>query len=126
MAEFDARDGKSQDGGYNEDKDVKIKIGKEQFEKIARTVEEFDTYMRETMKTTYETKLAKEGIRAKGWNPAKESKASAKKSKKKERDISEESTSEEEKRGKARGTNAKTTYDDSDAGNSDDTDSETD
>ena len=73
MAEFDAR---AKGGTYNEQKDIEIKIGREQFEKIAHTVNEFDKYMRDTMKASYATKAAKEKMRAKASDSSKTEKES--------------------------------------------------
>ncbi|KAL5114046.1 hypothetical protein ACEQ8H_008060 [Pleosporales sp. CAS-2024a] len=64
MAEFQARE-KEKDGSYNANKDVKITIGREQFETIAKTAKEFDDYMTETMGFTYEDRASKTGMRKK-------------------------------------------------------------
>jgi hypothetical protein len=99
MAEFDER---TKTGVYNEDKDIPIMIGREQFEKIAHTVNEFDDYMRQTLRTSYETKAAKEKMRAKlpaaGRSEREHSskKASSKKKTSKSK-ISSDDSSEDEK-----------------------------
>ncbi|KAH5013646.1 hypothetical protein HBI75_193830 [Parastagonospora nodorum] len=64
MAEFQARE-KETGEGYDADKDVKITIGREQFEKIAKTAKEFDNYMTETMGDTYDGKASRTGMRKK-------------------------------------------------------------
>ncbi|KAH3965117.1 hypothetical protein HBI56_196210 [Parastagonospora nodorum] len=64
MAEFQARE-KETGEGYDANKDVKITIGREQFEKIAKTAKEFDNYMTETMGDTYDGKASRTGMRKK-------------------------------------------------------------
>jgi hypothetical protein len=64
MAEFQARE-KENGGNHDANKDVKIAIGREQFEKIAKTAKEFDNYMTETMGDTYDGKASRTGMRKK-------------------------------------------------------------
>jgi hypothetical protein len=106
MAEFQARE-KETGEGYDANKDVKITIGREQFEKIAKTAKEFDNYMTETMGDTYDGKASRTGMRKKereaerkrekerGREDAKAREKKGKVSKKKD-DSSDESDSSEE------------------------------
>ncbi|KAH4016384.1 hypothetical protein HBI81_195100 [Parastagonospora nodorum] len=64
MAEFQAREREYWEG-YDVNKDVKITIGREQFEKIAKTAKEFDNYMTETIGDTYDGKASRMGMRKK-------------------------------------------------------------
>ena len=93
MAEFKARSQK--DGkGYDDRKDVEISVGREEFEKIASTAREFDTYMIDTMGTTFQVKASKEGLRKEQKNEKEKSKKK-KKSRSKSKD-SDSSSSESE------------------------------
>ena len=62
MAEFGARN-KKDDAGYDDHKDATIKVGKAEFKKIARTAEEFEEYMEDTMNGTFRAKASKAGLR---------------------------------------------------------------
>ncbi|KAI4673644.1 uncharacterized protein J4E88_008700 [Alternaria novae-zelandiae] len=62
MAEFGARN-KKDDTGYDDHKDATIKVGKAEFKKIARTAEEFEEYMEDTMNGTFRAKASKAGLR---------------------------------------------------------------
>jgi len=62
MAEFSARNKKT-DAGYDEHKDATIRVGKAEFKKIAKTAEEFEEYMEDTMNGTFRTKASKLGLR---------------------------------------------------------------
>jgi hypothetical protein len=62
MAEFHVRE-KETTGDTDANKDVKINIGREQFDKIAKTAKEFDDYMTETMGGTYDVKASKASMR---------------------------------------------------------------
>ncbi|KAH3941542.1 hypothetical protein HBH98_122000 [Parastagonospora nodorum] len=104
MAEFQARE-KETDEGYDANKDVKITIGREQFEKIAKTAKEFDIYMKDTLGDTYDGKASRTGMRKKEKEAERkrerereDAKAREKKGKapKKKHDSSDESDSSEE------------------------------
>jgi hypothetical protein len=90
MAEFDAR--KKEEG----EEPTKIILGREQFEKIASTVRDFDKYLIETVGTTFEERAAKEGLRKyKAHEPKKRAqdervRKTSKKSKKKRYSSSED------------------------------------
>jgi len=88
MAEFKARGGNLANGVYDQERNVRIKVGRSQFEKIANTVNEFDDYMRKTMGTSYEARAAKEKTRARS--------SGARKSKRQPRDEDEEDSHTEE------------------------------
>ena len=62
MAEFGARNKKT-DGSYDNLQDPTIKVGKAEFKKIAKTAEEFEEYMEDTMNGTFRTKAYKAGLR---------------------------------------------------------------
>lgn len=62
IAEFNAREPQS-GSTYDHSHNVRINIGKEQFEKIAKTASEFDAHMAETMGATFDDKASKEGFR---------------------------------------------------------------
>ena len=98
MAEFRART--YNDGAeYDESKDVKISVGREEFEKIASTAREFDKYMTETMGTTFEAKASREGLRKeqkKEEEKVRKNKKKKKKSKSKKESDSSSSESESE------------------------------
>jgi hypothetical protein len=64
MAEFHARETESA-GNYDEKKDVKIKIGRDQFKMIAKTAREFDDYMTATIGDTFDGKAARTSMRKK-------------------------------------------------------------
>lgn len=102
MAEFQARENEIGEG-YDANKDVKITIGREQFEKIAKTAKEFDDYMNETTGATGDSKAAKLGMRKREKEAEKkkereDAKAKEKKSKteKKKDDSTDNSDSSEE------------------------------
>jgi hypothetical protein len=61
MAKFDARE--SGKKVYDQRRDVEITIGKTQFEKIAKTASEFDSYMAETIGNTFDGVATREGMR---------------------------------------------------------------
>lgn len=99
MAEFGARNQKT-DTGYDDYKDVKIKVGRAEFEKIANTAKEFDAYMTETMNGTYDFKASREGWRKEQKEQKEKEKAKKKKKKlsksKKQSDSSSSSQSDED------------------------------
>jgi hypothetical protein len=92
MAEFRARDAKT-DTGYDHHKDVMIRVGKEEFEKIAKTAKEFNAYMTETLLANADTIASREGWR----RVEREQEKNKKKSKSKKKvDTSSESSSEDD------------------------------
>jgi hypothetical protein len=99
MAEFGARNQKT-DTGYDDYKDVKIKVGRAEFEKIANTAKEFDAYMTETMNGTYDFKASREGWRKEQKEQKEKEKAKKKKKKlsksKKQSDSSSSSQGDED------------------------------
>jgi hypothetical protein len=80
MAEFHARENEDT-GDQDANKDVKIKIGREQFDKIAKTAKEFDDYMAETMGGTYDLKASKAAMRREEVEKEAEKKADRKRDK---------------------------------------------
>ncbi|KAI4608845.1 hypothetical protein J4E83_008884 [Alternaria metachromatica] len=98
MAEFRARTQKG-GAGYDNGKDVEISVGRVEFEKIASTAREFDTYMTETMGSTYEAKADREGLRKeqkKEEEKVRKNKKKNKQSKSKKESDSDSSESESE------------------------------
>jgi hypothetical protein len=83
MAEFHARENESA-GNYDAKRDVKIKIGREQFNITAKTAKEFDDYMTETIDDTGDGRAGRTGMRRKEVEikAEKEDKKPAKKAKK--------------------------------------------
>jgi hypothetical protein len=132
MAEFSARGGKLANGEYDQERDVKIDVGRAQFEKIANTVKEFDDYMREAIGMSYEAKAVKERMRARNLETSTKVRESSKKSKKKsqKKEDTEESSSEEieEKvvRSKADAKKSRARVEDSDDDDDDDASSDED
>jgi len=109
MAEFDARE-RGKHTVYDQRRDVEITIGREQFEKIAKTASEFDSYMAETLGETYDGVAMREGVRkeqprkseskrakSKGKSDKKRSKPSKKESRS---DSEDEDDSSDERRGR--------------------------
>ena len=93
MAEFRARTQK--DGAeYDESKDVKISVGREEFEKIASTAREFDNYMTETMGSTFEAKASREGLRKEQKKEEEKAKKNKNKKQSKSKKESDSSSSE--------------------------------
>ena len=130
MAEFRARTQKG-GAGYDNGKDVEISVGRVEFEKIASTAREFDTYMTETMGSTYEAKADREGLRKeqkKEEEKVRKNKKKNKQSKSKKESDSDSSESESEddddakKKKKKKPSKSKKRSDSSSGGESEDDD----
>jgi hypothetical protein len=110
MAEFDAR---KRGDVYDQRRDVEIKIGKEQFEKIAKTASEFDSYMEETMGTTFDDQAAKAGFRkeqskeVESKKPKSKSRSDKKSSKSSKKETDSDSNTSDDSSGHGRGRNRK-------------------
>lgn len=103
MAEFDARE--SGKKVYDQRRDIEITIGKTQFEKIAKTASEFDSYMAETIGDTFDGVAMKEGVRKEQVKKPKAAKGKGEKKKVKaaRRETESETDSEDEDSDERRG-----------------------
>jgi hypothetical protein len=97
MAEFSARNQRA-GTGYDNHKDATIKVGKAEFKKIAKTAEEFEEYMEDTMNGTFGAKASKAGLRKDQKMQREKTKKKKKKQSKlkKKNDTSSESEGEDE------------------------------
>ncbi|KAI4948165.1 hypothetical protein J4E91_006159 [Alternaria rosae] len=94
MAEFGARSRKTGED-YDDGKDVKISVGKVEFEKIANTAKEFGVYMTETMGDA-DFVASRDGLRKQQKEPKEKTKKKKKKKQSKSKKQSESSSSESE------------------------------
>jgi len=94
MAEFGARSRNASED-YDDGKDVKISVGRTEFEKIANTAKEFGVYMTETMGDP-DFVASRDGLRKQQREPKEKTKKKKKKKQSKSKKQSESSSSESE------------------------------
>ncbi|KAI4707153.1 hypothetical protein J4E89_008092 [Alternaria sp. Ai002NY15] len=94
MAEFGVRS-RNASADYDDGKDVKISVGRTEFEKIANTAKEFGVYMTETMGDP-DFVASRDGLRKQQKEPKEKTKKKKKKKQSKSKKQSESSSSESE------------------------------
>jgi hypothetical protein len=95
MAEFGVRSQKT-GADYDDDRDVKISVGRAEFEKIANTAKEFGVYMTETMHGDPDFVASRDGLRKQLKEQKEKTKKKKKKKQSKSKKQSESSSSESE------------------------------